>query len=516
MVQKRPFVEELYEVSSKHPRQLEHKSQLVSALEFPCEHLARKPHSSGGKEFPLIRLDRCFSKSIFDLDEKCDSGSFAVLPLSTGEDTANNNPGCISSFSWSTSSASEGDNSSEPPFYPFFPETFSSGRQVRTLHSEELYSYLLEHPPRKSVCIGLEYQADIPEWSAHGAKNSCSYIAEESVPSPQPAERMFSGTCVIPMPEVEPSASNNDKVGHGRSDCCCEDPGSVRCVRQHVVDAREDLRGSLGQESFNEMGFCDMGEAVAEKWSEEDEQLFNEVVCSYPASRGNNFWDHLSVVFPFLSKKEIVSYYFNVFVLRRRAEQNRCDPMNIDSDNDEWQGSDEEGESSEEDEDSVVESPVYQYDHGHNDDDLHEYNNGIPHPTFDCYKNTDFGVPEACPRKSVNKCISDGPIQRSEKILANERGEHELQDDSCASSDSGVVPQVGQVRGTFNGMSGCGSGVGSHHEYVLEPCDGKAWDNGYLTCPRNKVDFLPTCSMIEEVFGAGAWNYKARDDKGSS
>lgn len=41
-------------------------------------------------------------------------------------------------------------------------------------------------------------------------------------------------------------------------------------------------------------------------------------------------------------------------MLRKRAEQNRFDPLNIDSDDDEWQGI--EGETIENDEDSAVES----------------------------------------------------------------------------------------------------------------------------------------------------------------
>lgn len=101
---------------------------------------------------------------------------------------------------------------------------------------------------------------------------------------------------------------------------------------------------------------------MAEKWSEEDQHLFQEVVFSNPSSAGKNFWDNLSAVYPSRTKKEIVSYYYNVFMLRRRAEQNRCDPLNIDSDDDEWKESDdeftisEEDVISEEDEDSVVDS----------------------------------------------------------------------------------------------------------------------------------------------------------------
>ncbi|KAJ6734803.1 DNA BINDING PROTEIN [Salix purpurea] len=97
-----------------------------------------------------------------------------------------------------------------------------------------------------------------------------------------------------------------------------------------------------------------MGEVIANKWTGEEEQAFHEVVLSNPVSLRKNFWDHLPSTFPSRTKKELVSYYFNVFMLQKRADQNRFDPLNIDSDDDEWQKN--EGEAVEEDEDSVVES----------------------------------------------------------------------------------------------------------------------------------------------------------------
>lgn len=105
------------------------------------------------------------------------------------------------------------------------------------------------------------------------------------------------------------------------------------------MDAREKLIITLGQEEFMQMGFSHMGESVAQRWTEEEENLFHEVVSSNPESRGRNFWVVLQKAFPSSSFKDLVSYYFNVFVLRKRAHQNRFDRSNADSDNDEWQES---------------------------------------------------------------------------------------------------------------------------------------------------------------------------------
>ena len=50
------------------------------------------------------------------------------------------------------------------------------------------------------------------------------------------------GTCVIPMPDSEAIAKFRfEDVGH-RIDCECLDQGSIRCIRQHVTEAREKLR----------------------------------------------------------------------------------------------------------------------------------------------------------------------------------------------------------------------------------------------------------------------------------
>uniref|UniRef100_A0A5B7AA07 Myb-like domain-containing protein n=1 Tax=Davidia involucrata TaxID=16924 RepID=A0A5B7AA07_DAVIN len=538
MVQKRPFGdEELYKPSSKHPRQLEYSNQLVSVLEFvPSDNAAQKPQTSGEGE-------GSFAKSKTDDDEKIASQIITELPECSDKDIETS--GCISNSSWATSSTSEEDARSKAPFHLLLsPEYYNPGRPIRALiYSEEIYHPVLEYPPQKLVSIGPDFQADVPEWRPQGTKSTanCSDLSDPTNLSPQASEsnlvdgnsdeNKLAGICVIPSPESEPSTYNGNKVGDGRTDCCCQDAGSVRCVRQHIMEAREKLKRTLGKERFEELGFSDMGEVVAEKWSEEEEHLFHEVVFSNPASLGKKFWDHLSMAFPFRTKKNIVSYYFNVFLLQRRAEQNRCDPMNIDSDNDEWQGSDDSGDDEfgtiEEDEDSVIESPVYHDDPGHNEiqgDESHEYDEGVAHATCDHYENVDFGsekgitnVSETCPMKLLDNRSSGPPLQHLPgKILWDVGVDHDAQDDSCTSSDTGAAPRVAQVKannskpwlGSFNGING-----GGGHDYALEHCDSKVWDVGYLTCPKNEVDFLPTCNMIEEVFGVGAWNCKTRDGK---
>lgn len=417
---------------------------------------------------------------------------------------------------------------------PSFPEYFTPERQIRTLaHCEDIYTLLLNHPPRKFVPIGPDHQADVPEWGLQSTKMISNRLDTPEVVanSDLEEEKRMMSVCICPMPDWTTSACIDGKVGSGRTDCNCEDGGSIRCVREHISEAREKLVKTFGRERFLELGFGDMGEQVARRWSEEEEQLFHDMVFSNPVSLGKNFWHNLSVVFPSRTKMEIVSYYFNVFMLRRRAEQNRYDPTNIDSDNDEWQESDDCGDNelevTEEDDDSVVESPVYDVGTGnnHSQEHLHDYVEDAADDTCDENGNIEFfnggmnSISQSCPEKFLNNYSSSHMVHPQDKIAWDDKGDQDVQDDSCTSSDTGVASLGNQVKSgndnhcpvTFDGLSS-----GGNHGYVLDHCDAKVWDVGYMTCPKNKFDFLPTCNMIEEVFGEDSWNHKVRDGKNLS
>lgn len=456
-------------------------------------------------------------------------------------DVETSGPGCISNSSWPTSSTSEEDFRSETPIHvPYFSEYYNPERPTRTMaHCADIYSLLLDHPPRKPVPIGPNHQADIPAWGSQCIKITSNHVgtseimlgSEDIVADEN--EKALMGTCIIPMPDLGSTSYDDYQVGKGRIDCLCEDGGSITCVRQHIAEAREKLRQSIGLERFVELGFLDMGETVADKWSDGDEQLYHKIVYSNPlSSSSNNFWDILSMMFPSRSKMDIVSYYFNVFMLRRRAEQNRCYPINIDSDNDEWQGSEDFGDNetgmSDDDEDSVVESPAY-HDDAHyiqnREDDFHVYEED---ETCKNNETADFvsgrgimNISEASSRKLLNSSSSNLSSQLQDNTPWDEKGDQETQDDSCTSSNTELVSQGAALQGVrvkadkndhwpsnFSELSN-----GGVHEYVMEPCDAKVWDTGYTNCHENKVDLLPTCSMIEEVFGDGSWNCKARDRK---
>ncbi|GKU97294.1 hypothetical protein SLEP1_g10459 [Rubroshorea leprosula] len=333
-----------------------------------------------------------------------------------------------------------------------FPEYFVPGQDLRTfLQSDETYSSPIDCSPQRRVPIGQEYQADLPEWSEQDLKSLSAHLhaSDYQVEPLQSSKLGFMATCVIPMREVE-APKNNSCEGLGtRIDCECLDQGSVRCTRQHVEEAREKLRENLGLEIFEQLGFYDMGEEVAKKWTKEEEQTFHEVVLANPMSLGKNFWDHLPAVFPSRTKKDLVSYYFNVYVLRKRAEQNQFDPVNIDSDDDEWQRP--ERGSAVDDDNSVVESPpdqvVSAYQKDSEVEDCHE---GIVNEDeSDSYKDASGAV---CRDRTdeedegdideisgphikilTSDCGDGNAFQVLGKIHGTDLYDYDIQDDSCTS-----------------------------------------------------------------------------------
>lgn len=430
------------------------------------------------------------TRSVAEGDEKLVSGILAEHK-GNAEDVQSSGPGCVSTSSLPTSSTSEEDSRPGTPFHePLYWEYLFPDRRTR-----QLYTLLMSYPPQKPVPIGEDHQVEIPAWDPQCAKETSNHTCRCEVAvgfehiNRNECEKFLMGTCVIPMPDLGTPESDG-KVGNGRADCLCEDRGSVRCVRQHITEAREELRGHLGQERYADLGFLNMGELVADKWSDEEQKLFHKIVYSNPASLGRKFWDILYAAFPSRTKKDIVSYYFNVFMLRKRALQNGCPAMNIDSDNDEWQGSDDSGDNeigtSDEDEDSVIETPAYNEGVCYNwfqESGLHVYEE-------DTVDGTD------------NHKLHNGSSPVPSFQPQDEKGDRAVvQDDSCTSSDTGPASLVraeneDQWHGSFSTRNT------SVHEYSWEPSSSKVWDAGYPSY-RNKVDLLPTCSMIKEVFGDG-------------
>ncbi|XP_019445916.1 PREDICTED: uncharacterized protein LOC109349533 isoform X2 [Lupinus angustifolius] len=388
---------------------------------------------------------------------------------------------------------------------------------------------------RKPVPVGPNHQAVIPAWSGKLKKisNLCiynDYNPSSGLVSVRPAhdnEERLMGTCVLPMPDssLDYSAKGN-KGEEGRSECNCLDQGAVRCVRHHVREARENMKRSLGMENFVNLGFCDMGEDVALKWSEEEGEFFHEVIYSNPASVGRNFWKHLSAAFPARTNKEIVSYYFNVFILRRRAAQNRSRFLDIDSDDDECHTSNPQFYSYENSEDdSGLESLGHSQNQDYSDADDDD-GNSDDDDEFARYNMGNINKEEG----GINQRSSSYPIQHldgSQGICKDNLG---AKDNSCTSFERDADMDISCSHGLVDASSAlqgrefkCDQSpcMPSKHDlsshemddvYLLEPGNAKDWYPGYSTCLDTNVDFLPTFNLIEEFFGLGTPDRKTRSD----
>ncbi|TVU47953.1 hypothetical protein EJB05_07571 [Eragrostis curvula] len=367
-------------------------------------------------------------------------------------------------------------------------------------------------PPRKLVPIGPNYQAELPECRPFGSESS-STVDKEVVSASchisdgrteEDESEKWIRNCVMPMPGVD-ALSSTLKPVHNKAGCDCADEDSIDCVRKHVREAREKLKVSIGADAFRELGFCNMGEEVASRWTEEEEHLFEEVVLSNPASLRRNFWDELPLAFPSKSSKELVSYYFNVFMLRKRAEQNRFDPTNIDSDDDEWQvaGEGDFAITERADEYLPTESLTDQDDGACNQ---------VP-PGGNFYEDSDEedaldAIDDQHDGGQAGGMLSEGLptmsfVDHNQQIF---KLDADAQDDSCTSFEAHQVGPEDQRPSDitedhhYRNDGFCGV---ADHGFFGDHCDSKVWEIGF-TSGWEKDDFLSTNNVIEEVFGKGS------------
>ncbi|XP_050873473.1 AT-rich interactive domain-containing protein 1 isoform X2 [Lathyrus oleraceus] len=171
------------------------------------------------------------------------------------------------------------------------------------------------------IRVGESYQARLPEWTG---------VASESDPK-------WFGTQVWPSLEAVDSRFliERDPIGKGRQESCgCAVSGSIDCVRFHISERKAKVKLELGA-AYYQWQFDKVGEDVRHLWSDEDEKKFTEVIQSNPPSSARHFWDHIFRAFPNKSSASLVSYYFNVYLLQRRAYHSRYTDDDIDSDDEE-------------------------------------------------------------------------------------------------------------------------------------------------------------------------------------
>lgn len=175
------------------------------------------------------------------------------------------------------------------------------------------------------VPISSKFQAKLPQ------------LMDKSLYADDTHSSKWLGTQIWPQEnqKLEQFKHHHHPIGKGRvNNCKCKNHGSIECTRFHIAEKRYKLKSELGT-AFYQWRFDRMGEEVALSWTKEESKIFKDVVQSYVTSPDRDLWKQLRLAFPLKKKKELVSYYFNVFTLSRRWYQNRVTPIEINSDDDE-------------------------------------------------------------------------------------------------------------------------------------------------------------------------------------
>ncbi|KAJ6679704.1 AT-RICH INTERACTIVE DOMAIN-CONTAINING PROTEIN 1 [Salix purpurea] len=179
---------------------------------------------------------------------------------------------------------------------------------------------VLDLPITKRIPVGPVFQAEVPEWTGRTSESDSKWL----------------GTRVWPLEtSINRFVIEREPIGKGRSDACgCQVPKSIKCVRFHINERRLRVMREMGK-AFDQWRFDKMGEEVKLSWAVDEQKKFGAIVRSNPLSLDKCFWDEICRCFPSKRREDLVSYYYNVFLLQRRANQNRSTPDSINSDDDE-------------------------------------------------------------------------------------------------------------------------------------------------------------------------------------
>lgn len=169
----------------------------------------------------------------------------------------------------------------------------------------------------KRVPEGPKHQAQVEEWT--GGFSSAS-------------DTKWLGTLIWPLKNEE---GFDETVGKGRPESCnCVIPNSIECTRFHIAEKRMELKRELGTVFF-QWRFNEMGEEVSLRWTVKEEKMFKEMIIADSL----NFWEKAVKCFNGKKRQQLVSYFFNVFLINKRRYQNRVTARDINSDDEEDFGS---------------------------------------------------------------------------------------------------------------------------------------------------------------------------------
>ncbi|XP_051128860.1 AT-rich interactive domain-containing protein 2-like [Andrographis paniculata] len=206
---------------------------------------------------------------------------------------------------------------------PIHPLSSSMSNGTRKRHSEltKPSTWLLScirHDPKKNVIpIGPRFQVDVPKWEGTIDKSRLLDAYKRDYNNSK-----WLGSHIWPI-DIPNKTITEKAIGDGRpNSCSCALPGSVDCIKRHILEKRLLLKRELGSAFFT-WKFDEMGEQVSKSWSMKDRKAFESIVRMKPSSDEKDFVWRALRRFPNKGRKDIVSYYFNVCVPYRLSLQTR-------------------------------------------------------------------------------------------------------------------------------------------------------------------------------------------------
>ncbi|KAG8376994.1 hypothetical protein BUALT_Bualt09G0122100 [Buddleja alternifolia] len=210
------------------------------------------------------------------------------------------------------------------------------GAHRRHLHlprrSIRLPNFIGDHIQRKVMPVGPRFQADVPEWS--GPVNKSVYNSDSD-------NSKWLGFRVWPI-EIGNMKTTSRTIGKGKPDSCrCVSSGSADCIRHHIMEKRLLLQCELGPAFFS-WKFDEMGEQVSNLWTVKEQQTFESLVKTRPSSNGKTFLKRALKCFPKKDRKDIINYYFCVYIQKRMSLQRSLPSMKqVDTDDEDEDGDEE-------------------------------------------------------------------------------------------------------------------------------------------------------------------------------
>ncbi|XP_042050031.1 uncharacterized protein LOC121795566 isoform X1 [Salvia splendens] len=220
-----------------------------------------------------------------------------------------------------------------------------SGTQRKHLEpshrSISLLNFIGDHLQRKVIPVGPRFQTDIPEWddTVDMSIRISSYKSDSD-------NLKWLGSQVWPI-VTRNMKSTRREIGKGKNIfCSCASRASADCIKRLVCEDRLLLQHDLGP-AFSSWKFDEMGEQVSESWSLKEQRAYESLMKMRPSANGKSFWKRTLKRLPRKSKKDIVNYYFNVYIPHRMSLHRSSPTINQvdtdDEDEDEADNSDHKG-----------------------------------------------------------------------------------------------------------------------------------------------------------------------------